>query len=89
MTERPRQDFRIFKKHARIKGTLVKLRMPKSLAKVQKKVAKKKGNINSLHENSRDAQKLKKAGARSEKLDRLATARVKANLPHCPGALPK
>lgn len=58
--------------------------MPKSLAKVQKKVAKKKGNSNSLHENSRDAQKLRRAGARSEKLDRLAAARAKANQPHCP-----
>lgn len=58
-------------------------KMAKSLAKVQKKVAKKKGNSNSLHENSRDAQKLRRAGARSEKLDRLAAARAKANQPHC------
>ena len=63
-------------------------RMPKSLAKVQKKITKKKGNSNSLHENSRDAQKLRRAGARSEKLDKLAAARAKANQPHCPGTLP-
>ncbi|MCJ1452798.1 hypothetical protein MMC28_003142 [Mycoblastus sanguinarius] len=56
--------------------------MPKSLAKVQKKVAKKKGNISSLNENSRDAQRLRRAGARSEKLERLAAARAKANQPH-------
>ena len=62
--------------------------MPKSLAKVQKKVAKKRGNSNSLHENSRDAQKIRRAGARSEKLDKLAAARAKANQPHCPGAFP-
>ena len=61
--------------------------MPKSLAKVQKRVAKKKKNSRSLHENSRDAQKLRRAGARSEKLDRLGTARAKANQPHCPEAL--
>ena len=56
--------------------------MPKSLAKVQKKLSKKKGNVSSLHENSRDAQKLRRAGARSEKLLRLATARAKANQPY-------
>ena len=53
--------------------------MPKSLSKIQKKLSKKKGGIGSLHENSRDAQRLRRAGARSEKLERLATARVKAN----------
>ncbi|KAL2045649.1 hypothetical protein N7G274_002077 [Stereocaulon virgatum] len=56
--------------------------MPKSLAKVQKKLSKKKGKISSLHENSRDAQKLRRAGARGEKLERLAAARAKANQPH-------
>lgn len=56
--------------------------MPKSLAKVQKKLSKKKGKIGSLHENSRDAQKLRRAGARGEKLERLAAARAKANQPH-------
>lgn len=58
-------------------------KMPKSLSKVQKKLSKKKGNISSLHENSRDAQKLRRAEARSEKLERLAAARAKANQPHC------
>ena len=56
--------------------------MPKSLAKVQKKISKKKGNITSLHENSRDSQRLRRAGARSDKLNRVATARAKANRPH-------
>ncbi|KAI4119918.1 MAG: hypothetical protein LQ345_000176 [Seirophora villosa] len=37
--------------------------MPKNLAKVQKKIAKKKGNVSSLHENSRDARRLRRAGA--------------------------
>ena len=63
--------------------------MPKNLAKVQKKIAKKKGNSNSLHENSRDAQKLRRAGARSEKLDKLAAARAKAKQPHCRESLPQ
>ena len=56
--------------------------MPKSLAKVQKKLSKKKGNVSSLHENSRDAQKLRRAGARGEKLARVAAARAKGNQPH-------
>ncbi len=56
--------------------------MPK-LSKVQKKVAKKRGNkSNTLNENSRDAQKLRRSGARTEKLDRVAAGRAKANQPH-------
>lgn len=57
-------------------------KMAKSLAKVQKKISKKKRKINSLHENSRDSQKLRRAGARSEKLERVSAARAKANKPH-------
>ncbi|KAL9598778.1 MAG: hypothetical protein Q9219_004275 [cf. Caloplaca sp. 3 TL-2023] len=56
--------------------------MPKHLAKVQKKIAKKKGALASLHENSRDAKRLRRAGARSEKLSKLATAREKAYQPY-------
>ena len=55
--------------------------MAKSLAKVQKKISKKNKSTRSLHENSRDAQRLRRAGARSEKLERLAAARAKANQP--------
>ncbi|KAK3698302.1 translation machinery-associated protein 16 [Vermiconidia calcicola] len=54
--------------------------MPSSLAKVQKHVHKKKGNkINSLHENSRDAQRLRKAGARDDRVARLHAVQKKAN----------
>ncbi|KAL8797478.1 MAG: hypothetical protein Q9195_000294 [Heterodermia aff. obscurata] len=35
--------------------------MPTNLSKVQKKITKKKGGITSLHENSRDAQKIRRA----------------------------
>ena len=63
--------------------------MPKNLAKVQKKIAKKKGSPNSLHENSRDAQKLRRAGARSIKLDKLAAARARANEFYCLITLPR
>ncbi|KAL8928468.1 MAG: hypothetical protein Q9208_001702 [Pyrenodesmia sp. 3 TL-2023] len=56
--------------------------MPKNLAKVQKKISKKKGKaLSSLHENSRDAKRLRRAGARSEKLDKLAAARGRASQP--------
>lgn len=54
--------------------------MPSKLAKVQKHVTKKKGSkINSLHENSRDAQRLRKAGARDDRVARLSAVREKAN----------
>ncbi|MCJ1461887.1 hypothetical protein MMC07_000486 [Pseudocyphellaria aurata] len=56
--------------------------MARSLAKVQKKISKKKRKINSLHENSRDSQKLRRAGARSEKLERVSAARAKVNKQH-------
>ncbi|KAL8978230.1 MAG: hypothetical protein Q9177_006456 [Variospora cf. flavescens] len=58
--------------------------MPKNLAKVQKKIAKKKGNVSSLHENSRDAKRLRRAGARSEKLEKVAAARGRATQPLLP-----
>lgn len=54
--------------------------MARSLDKVHKKVAKKKGSkINSLHVNSRDAQRLRAASAREEKLSRLMDAASRAN----------
>ncbi|KAL9585956.1 MAG: hypothetical protein Q9212_001222 [Teloschistes hypoglaucus] len=57
--------------------------MPKNLAKVQKQIAKKKGAAtSSLHENSRDAKRLRRAGARSEKLEKLSTARAMAYQPY-------
>ena len=54
--------------------------MPSKLAKVQKHVSKKKGSkINSLHENSRDAKRLRNAGARDDRVARLTAGRQKAN----------
>ena len=54
--------------------------MPSKLAKVQKHVTKKKGNkIHPLHENSRDAQRLRKAGVRDDRVARLTAVREKAN----------
>lgn len=56
--------------------------MPKSLSKVQKHIAKKKGKNTALHENSRDSLRLQRAAARDDKLTRLASAREKQNRPH-------
>lgn len=54
--------------------------MPSRLAKVQKHVKKKKGEkINALHENSRDAQRLRGARARDDRVARLSAVRDKAN----------
>ena len=54
--------------------------MPSSLAKVQKHVRKKKGKKNkSLHENSRDAQRLRRAEGRDDKVARLSSIRQQVN----------
>lgn len=57
--------------------------MPKSLEKTRKKITKKKGNISALHENSRDSQRLRRAGMRDEKLERVARGRKKNDKPLC------
>lgn len=54
--------------------------MTKALHKVQKHISKKKGGkITALHENSRDAKRLRQASAREEKLGKLVAATVRAN----------
>ena len=54
--------------------------MARALSKVQKQISKKRGGKpTALHENSRDAKRLRRAGAREEKLARLMDAAVKAN----------
>ncbi len=54
--------------------------MAKAFHKVQKQVAKKRGGKpNSLHENSRDAKRLQRAGQREEKLARHLAAREEAH----------
>lgn len=54
--------------------------MPSSLSKVQKHVKKKKGaKMDSLHENSRDARRLRRAGARDDRVARAAGMREKVN----------
>jgi translation machinery-associated protein 16 len=52
----------------------------KSLHKVQKQISKKRsGKTNSLHENSRDSQRLRRAGAREDKIARIVAAASRAN----------
>jgi hypothetical protein len=54
--------------------------MAKALQKVQKQISKKRGRKpTSLHENSRDSQRLRTAGAREDKLAKLLAAATKAN----------
>jgi translation machinery-associated protein 16 len=52
----------------------------RSLNKVQKHISKKRGGKPSnLHENSRDAQRLRRAGAREDKLNRIFDAASRSN----------
>ena len=55
--------------------------MPSSLSKVQKHVTKKKGPIKlkSLNENSRDAQRIRRAGARDDRVQRQQKWKKNAN----------
>ncbi|KAL4870753.1 hypothetical protein BDV12DRAFT_165162 [Aspergillus spectabilis] len=46
--------------------------MPKSLSKVQKHISKKKGGIDAMHENSRDAKLLRRAGSRDDRVARVS-----------------
>lgn len=56
------------------------IKMPSKLSKVQKHVTKKKGaKATSLHENSRDAKRIRRAGARDDRVARLTAVREKAN----------
>jgi translation machinery-associated protein 16 len=57
--------------------------MPKNLHKVQKKLSKKRGKLDSMHENSRDAKLLRRAGAREDRLARVATSAAIARQSFC------
>ncbi|OJD14424.1 hypothetical protein AJ78_05225 [Emergomyces pasteurianus Ep9510] len=54
--------------------------MPKNLHKVQKQISKKRGKLDSLHENSRDAKRLRRAGGREHKLALAATVTMRGRL---------
>ncbi|KAF3479965.1 uncharacterized protein GIQ15_06941 [Arthroderma uncinatum] len=51
--------------------------MTKNLNKITKKLSQKKGKLDSLHEKSRDARRLRRAGGREEKLARAAATTMK------------
>ncbi|KAJ6441222.1 translation machinery-associated protein [Purpureocillium lavendulum] len=56
--------------------------MPSSLSKTRKQIAKKRsGEVNALHEKSRDSLRLHKAGVRDLRLQKLAEARSKKEQP--------
>ena len=58
--------------------------MAKALHKVQKQISKKRAHKSkNLHENSRDAQRIRTAGGREDKLARLLAAATKANQTYC------
>ncbi|KOS18171.1 Translation machinery-associated protein 16 [Escovopsis weberi] len=56
--------------------------MPSTLRKTKKQIAKKRGGeVNALHEKSRNAMRLHKAGVRDQRLEALAAARGKKEQP--------
>jgi translation machinery-associated protein 16 len=55
--------------------------MGTSLEKTRKRIAKKKGPIDAIHQYSRDAKRLGRAHARDEKLGKVAAARKKTDQP--------
>lgn len=56
--------------------------MPSQLHKVQKHIIKKKGSTKtkSLHENSRDARRLRRADNRDDRVSRVENLKQKANV---------
>jgi len=58
--------------------------MTRNLYKIQKEIAKKRGGkVEALHEKSRDAKRLRRAGAREERLARVAAAISKGRQLYC------
>ncbi|KAL7797249.1 translation machinery-associated protein 16 [Trichoderma ceciliae] len=56
--------------------------MPNTLQKTRKHISKKRnGEVNALHEKSRDSMRLRKAGVRDQRLEKLASARGKREQP--------
>jgi translation machinery-associated protein 16 len=54
--------------------------MAKALHKVQKQISKKRGGKpTTLHENSKDSQRLRRAGAREDKIAKIVAAASRAN----------
>lgn len=64
-----------------VQDFFLSLKMPKSLEKTRKRIAKKRNGNIVLHEFSRDTKKLHKAQVRDERLEKLAAARKKHDQP--------
>ncbi|KAL3482431.1 translation machinery-associated protein 16 [Aspergillus californicus] len=57
--------------------------MPKSFQKVQKHIHKKRGHaVDAMHENSRDAKLLRRAGMRDDRVARISATMSRARLSH-------
>jgi len=54
----------------------------RTLQKVHKHISKKRGVVDSLHENSRDARRLRRAGHRDDRLSRHNTITMRARQPY-------
>ena len=55
----------------------------KNLSKIQKKLSKKKGKLNALHEESRNAKILRRASAREDRIAKVATSAMIARQSFC------
>lgn len=55
----------------------------KNLSKIQKKLTKKRGKLNALHEESRNAKILRRASAREDRIARVATSAMIARQSFC------
>jgi translation machinery-associated protein 16 len=53
-----------------------------SLSKVHKHISKKRSSMDAMHENSRDAKRLRRAGSREERLSHHASMTLKARQPY-------
>ena len=62
--------------------------MPQSLAKVTKHIRRKKGRVTGLHENSRDAKKLRKAGSREERVGKMSAVKARSEEAYGPPIFP-
>lgn len=58
----------------------------KNLSKIQKKLSKKRGKLNALHEDSRNAKILRRASAREDRIARVASSAVIARQSFCKDA---
>jgi hypothetical protein len=76
-------NFRNYPKFLKIFRRFINKMPLKSLSKIQKKLSKKRGKLNALHEESRNAKILRRASAREDRIARVATSAVIARQSFC------